>query len=384
MNYNRPNRSDNTITVMVMCFVVSVVFSFLWLYCFQGDVMYVAQHVLSSGKTQYSNLWGAVVTVLTLWLLQCGVYALTGLRQRAHALTWFPSMLALAVLTSVNADIDQRFTFGPWWWLAPLLLILWGWSVVVTRSLQAYGALSGRGMFSRSVWTNMLALVAMICMVAVSANTNAVFHYRTHAEVAMLRGDYGEALRAGARSLETDSSLMMIRMYALSRQHQLGERLFAYPVVASSDAMLPTTPSVRLQVYPPDSVYRLLGAIPRHAMQPMDYIDAIIRHGQAKPAAADYLLCGYLLDRRLDDFASAIGRFYVVSDTLPRHYREALVLYTHKRSKPVIVYHDAVLDVDYADYQEQTSRYKLSSERRGKIMERYANSYWYYYDYVGR
>ena len=384
MNYNHPNKSDGTQAVMVMCALVFVVFSFLWLYFFQADIMYVAQHVLSGGKTQYGRTWGAILITLVLWLLQWGVFGLSKLRQRLHALTWFPSMLGLAVLTSVSADIDRHFSFGAWLWLVPLLLLLWGGAVMLARSLQAYGALPNVSFFSRPMWSNLLLMALMICGVAVCGNTNAVFHYRAHAEVALLQGDDEEALRVGQESLETDSCLMMVRMYALSRQGVMGERLFEYALVPTSDAMLPTTPAVRLQVYPADSLFRHLGAIPRRPMRPMEYLQALIRNGQAKPAAADYLLCGYLLDRNLDEFASNIGQYYTINDSLPRHYREALVLYTHQRSHPVLVYHDAVLDEDYADFQELEETYATTSERKGKMMESYANSYWYYYGYVGR
>lgn len=223
----------------------------------------------------------------------------------------------------------------------------------------------------------------MMFFVAITANTNAANHYRTHAEMALKEQDFDEALRVGNQSLENDSSLMMLRMYALSRKGLLADRLFYYPLIPSAKAMLPTEGSVQLLIYPNDSLYRYLGAIPRRQMPPMDYLTALIRHRQAKPAAIDYLLCGYLIEKDLDAFASHIGQFYTVNDSLPRHYREALVLYTHSRSNPVIIYHDPVLDEDYADLQKLEEQYPLPSERKGQVMEHYANSYWYYYEYVG-
>ena len=118
------------------------------------------------------------------------------------------------------------------------------------------------------------------------------------------------------------------------------------------------------------------------AMQPMEYLETIIRNGQAKPAAADYLLCGYLIDKDLDGFVKALTKFYTVDESLPRHYREALVLYTHRRSKPVLVYHDSVLDVDYNDLQQMEASCATETERKGKVLENYANSYWYYFEYA--
>ena len=376
------SRNESTMTVRVMCALVFVVFCFLWLYFFQADVLYITQHALSGGQTRYGRLWGAVIITLLLFLVQIGVYKLTRLDKNVHALTWFPSMLLLTVLTSANQDIDVHFTFGPWLWLFPLLLAGWGACVwMLNRKDDLYERPVPSGLFSRRMWINQLTMALMICGVGFGSNTNAVFHFRTHAEVALLYGDDAEALRVGGRSLETDGHLMMVRMYALSRQGLLGERLFAYPLVPSSDMMLPTTSATRFMIYPSDSLYRHVGAIPRREMRPMDYLQTIIRHGQAKPAAVDYLLCGYLIDRDLDSFAREIGRYYTVNDSLPRHYREALVLYTHQRNHPVLVYHDPVLDVDYKDLRKLEAEYPLPDERKGRVMEQYADSYWCYYSY---
>lgn len=384
MNYNRPVKNDSTMVLFTVCAVVFVAFSFLWLYFFQADLLSVSQHLLSGGKTHYNRTVGAVIITGVLWLLQIGVYSLTRLRKYSHALTYFPSLLLLAIMTSVGQDIDRHFSFGPWYWLLPLLMVLWGVGIWFARSVQPYETSASSGLFSRPVWVNMLMMALMMFGVAIAGNTNAVFHYRTHVETALMEHNYDEALRVGQKSLETDESLMMVRMYALSRKGQLGERLFSYPVVNTSDAMLPTNNDARLLKYPVDSIYRYLGAIPRRPMRPMDYLAAIIRSGQAKPAAVDYLLCGYLIDKNLDQFAGEIGRYYKVNDSLPRHYREALVLYTHQRSNPVLVYHDAVLDVDYEDYKQLEAAYEPLNERKGKMLERYSNSYWYYYFYVER
>ena len=362
--------------------VVFLCFSFLWLYCLQADMLTVAQHVLSGGHTNYHPLLGSVLITVVLLLLQQGVNAILKLR-KAQALTYFPSLLLLAILTSVGQNIDRHFTFGAWWWVTPLLVLVWIGAVWVARQLEPYRRYPVReGLFSPSVWKNLLLMSVMMMCVAAASNTNAVFHYRLHAEKALTDGDYDEAVKVGNRSLETDSCLTMVRMYALSRQGQLGERLFSYPVVMSSDAMLPTGGSVRLLLYPTDSLYRHLGARPRRPMKAMEYLNAILRSGQAKSAAADYLLCGYLIDKNLDGFAREITRFYKVNDSLPRHYREALVLYTHQRSNPVLVYHDAVLDVDYRDLQQLEATCREASERKGRVLESYADSYWYYYFYV--
>jgi len=383
MNYNHSAKNRSTVTINVTCALVLGIFSFCWLYFFQADVLAVAQHVLSEGVTNYSRTTGAVLITLALQLLQVAVYYLTRLRRRFHALTYFPSMLLLAVISSPGPDISNHFTFGHWYWLVPLLLLIWGAVVWVARALQPYEAKDDTGLFSRCSWINMLVCCFMISGVALAANTNAIYHFRAHAETALTEGDFDEVLRVGNESHETDSSLMMLRMYALSKQGSLGDRLFEYPVVNSSDAILPTAAAgVRLLRYSADSLYKHLGAKPGRPMKPMEYLKAILRSGQAKSEAADYLLCGFLIDKNLDAFVHTVGKFYTVNDSLPKHYREALVLYTHLRSQPFLVYHDPILDVDYSDYQKLKVQYPAPNERKGRIMESYAGSYWYFYDFV--
>ena len=381
MNYNRQVKNDSTTPVRVACAIVFIVFAFLWLYCFQTDLLAFTQHVYSHGQTHYRPLIGTLIIILTLSLLQWGVYRLLPLCMRTHALTYFPSMLLLALLTSAGPDAGGGFALLTWLYIL-LALALWLAVAIAALRLQDIESRTPSGLFSRRMLVNMFLMAAMMLGVAAVANTNAVFHYGLHAEKALINGNDEKALRVGQRSLETDAHLTMVRIYALSRHGLLGERLFEYPLVPSSEAMLPTDSATAMLMYPTDSLYRHLGAKPRGKMKVMDYLRAILRSGQATAAARDYLLCGYLIDKDLDAFAREIGRYYKVDTNLPLYYRQALVLYNHRRSNPVVEYHDAVLDADYADMQQQEAAYKEPSERKGKMMENYANSYWYYYDYV--
>ena len=104
-----------------MCAIVFLTFSFVWLYCFQADVLAAAQHVLSKGLTSYKPLVGALLITLVLQVLQLIVYALTRLRKRSHALTYLPSMLALAMITNINSIsiIRMEMPMESWrFWLA--------------------------------------------------------------------------------------------------------------------------------------------------------------------------------------------------------------------------------------------------------------------------
>lgn len=361
--------------VKIMCAAVFVAFSFLWLYFFQADILTVTQHVLSHGQTTYNRTMGTLLITAILLSVYGITNRLMNLPLAVHALSLFPSMLLLGVISSAN--VADKFEH---WWLGIPLVVLWlgvSWVCKKVHNLRASTTRVGR--FPRYIWVNMLLIILMLCGVIFASNTNAVHHFRARAEIALLNGHWDEALTTGHESLETDSCLMTIRMYALSRTEQLGEKLFQYPLIPSSDAMLPTRGERRLLVYPMDSLYRYLGAIPHSSVRPMDYLRKIVNRYHGYTPAVDYLLCGYLLDRDLDRFAVTVARFYALDEHLPRHYREALVLYKHLRSHPVINYQDAVLDVDYDDFHAIQESATDKNDLLNKLQDDYSNSYWYYY-----
>lgn len=382
---NQPVKDGSHIIVKVMCAVIFVLFSALWLYYFQADLMAVTQHVLSKGQTVYHRAVGTVIITLALLLLQVVVLRVIKLYRSNHALTYFPSMLLLAILTSGFPEKGSAMSISYWYWLAPLLLALWGAVVWIICSIRPYLLKTALGFYARVFWINTLEMALMIVGVNLTANTNAVYHYRAHMETCLMKQQFDEALTTGRRSLETDASLTMLRAYALSRKGELGERLFEYPVAGSGADLVPLSGCrSRWLIYPSDSLYRHLGAIPRPGMDTPAYLSALERGGQAKKAVGDYVLCGMLIDRNLDDFACTIGKYYDVADSLslPRHYREALTLYVHQRSNPVVVYHHPVTEEDYRDLQELEAQYTNPTERKVRVMEKYQGSYWYYFEYV--
>ena len=381
MNFNHPNRGGSTIVARAMCAIVFLAFSLLWLYFFQADVLSVAQHVLSGGKTHYSRFLGALLITGALWVLQIAVSLFVKLKNRFHALTYMPSMLCLAIIGDISSDIDRQGYTGGWWWMAIVVILIWLVLVILARFLQTIDNDTKGHLFSRRVWVNMLIMAMMMVFVVSVSNTNAVFHFRAHAETALLQGDNCEALSVGHESLETDESLMMLRAFALSRQGSLGERLFQYPIAGTSADLLPLGGNARSVVYPADSIYRHLGAIPKGKLTTAEYLQLLETTGKATPAVADYRLCSWLIDRDLDAFVLNLPRYYTVNDSLPRHYREALVLYKHLRSSPLLAYHDAVMDVDYDDLQKLEAEYPDATERKVRVEERYNGSYWYYYNY---
>jgi hypothetical protein len=381
MNFNNTNHNNSTVTVRVICAIVFSVFTFLYLYFYQANVLAATQHVLSNGVTHYSRFVGAVLITFFLQLLQIGVNSIARLSHRTHSLTYFPSCLLLAFITDARTNITEPFSIGAWVWVIPLLLIAFSVAVFFARAFQPYEPeMLNSGLLSRCSWINLLVLAFMFLFVGLVSNGNEIFHYRMNMEVCLNDGDYAKALTIGDKSDALDASLTMLRVYALSREGQLGERLFSYPVYPSSEALLPSFIS-ECVMYPTDSIYRYLGAVPKQKLKPMQFLTALCKYHKLKSTAHDYILCGYLLDKNIDAFVRELPKFYKIDEHLPKHYQEALTLYTHLRTSPIIIFHSSVMDTDFQDFTDLQNQYSDKTIRKNYVHDAYGNTYWFFYFY---
>lgn len=375
-------RLNDTLLIRMVCSILFCCFTFVYLYVYQADVLAVTQHVLSGGRTSYHAGVGAVLITLTLYLVHLGVSYVCHPSGIGHSLTFFPSLLLLTILTDVSNDIDRNFSLGWWWIAAPLLLLASGglmWFLKRNRHEVEEGK-AHEGLVYL-LWQNIMALGVMFVLVGLFSNHDVVFHERAKIEQAIVNEEYKDALEVGKNNLKTDSNLVMLRAYCLSKTHKMGESLFEYPLIGESLSLLPNGSSVRMLMTPDKDVYRYIGVVPKQQMPVMRYLELITASRKAKNPAKDYLLCGYLLDKNLDKFVAHLPLYYHVDSLLPKHYREALVLYTHSRSNPKLVYHDAVADADYKDYQDLEKKYPEKMVRETKIRDIYGKTYWYYFHY---
>lgn len=384
MNYFNHRKTEGSANVIkALCAVLFCGFTFVYLYFYQADMLAVAQHILSGGVTTYNRLIGAIIITVVLMLVQVGVSSAVRLGPKSYALTYFPSALALALLASMAPDDSGAIALGLPWWLAVLLLAVWGGLCFMLRNVAAGNQKSETGFLLQAdtLWKNVMLLSAIFLFVGFAGNNDSVMHYRMKVEGLLLRNDFAGAAAVGQNSHETDAGLTQLRVYALSRQGVLPDVLFKYAIEGSSSDIVPMANSTRCLLYPNDSIYRYLGARPARPMSTWAYLYALRRAGYDSVAVRDYVLCGYLIDRNLDGFTKELPKYYDINDSLPLHYREALTLYTHLRAKPVIVYHNDVMDTDYEDLQELEKKFATREERKNAVRPQYSGTYWWYYEY---
>ena len=116
----------------------------------------------------------------------------------------------------------------------------------------------------RRLWQYTLAVAMLMFVIGIAIDAKDVTTYTRRVRHYMDEGNYEKALQVGDRSDKTNRQLMLLRMEALNHEHQMGERLFTYPVVGRGDQLV--------------------------------------------SKGGDYELCAYLIDKKLDHFVAALPK----------------------------------------------------------------------------
>ena len=362
-NNNRYSRRQYWF-IHTLCGIVFCMFTFIYLYFYQGDVLAMAQHVLSGGATSYDRLIGASVITVVLLLVHVFVYSIVSLDKWLYSLTYVPSFLFLAIITDVSPDAVNGVYEKYWLWVAPIVLVLYA---LLVRSLAELDSLSKEtntgSIFSKSSWINMLCMTVMMLIVVSVSNTDITLHHRIKMENKILAGDFDGALEVGKGYPNTDASLTMLRAYALSNKGELAERLFEFPYMGGSKALYPDGNKVKsLMIYNGDIV---------------KYIHS--RRIGRNNVAADYKLCGQLADCHLRQFAHDIRDYYAVSSELPKHYKEALIMYSDVWTNDTCSIADDSLKAEYKRFCDIRNNCKDRTEIRTALKNKFSKTYWYYY-----
>ena len=373
---NRTTAWASAVSAVVFC-----TFSFVYLFYYQDDLLTMEQHVLSKGLTHYNRFLGATIITAVLHLAHVGIDTATRKCSKHPALTYFIPTMALAVMTDINPDVDKEFSFGKWIWLVPMLTAVYAAVTFVSAQLLANNDGPNHKSGARILWENMLIMASFFLFICGTTNTDRIFHQRMRIERLIDEGKFKEALCVGKGIYApTDSSTTMLRIYALSKTKSLGETLFEYRIKGGSKSLLPTGTSVKTMLYSDKLIFHHVAEISKQTMPPMVYLKWMKAHGWAKAPLEDYLLAGYLLDKDIDSFAREFKNSqYAGKNVLPKHFKEALVLYCHLRSNPVVKIHDEVMEADYQDFMNIIKNTPNKRQSKFCIQTNYANTYWFYY-----
>lgn len=375
-----------------------MVFSFCYLFFLQGEILAEAQFVYSKGVTSYNILNGAIICTVVFQIIQWVVALLSRVPSRCHALSYLPSMLMLAILTDVNREAIAHFSFGAWVWVAPCILAVYVFVVYLLRKMSDDSNVSTQSIKSQ-VYPNFIILfVLMLCVGAIPQSSD-IYHYELKAERLIMEKDYEGAAKVGEKSLRTSARLTQLRMFALSKQGLLAERLFDYPQHDGSRGLLDIADTSSLERFTSRDICAHLGAYcGKNIYTAERYYQRVLSDSIWNQHTVDYYLCSLLLDKNLKEFQRQLPRYYNLSDSivgaydsLPRAYREAMLQIgkrTYALQGKIVVDADTLAEfTDYEmiarfrEYNEFKATYADETERINRTHREFGNTYWWYYDF---
>lgn len=379
MRYSHPHIQQTATQIPILCGLLFASFALLWLLLFQDCLLAFTRSMLSSDIVPWHPVFVAIFT--TSLLLLPGVLLhvlLPKLPLRAKAMVWFPSCFLLGLLCRHSFPVfGDHFTGG---WTVPIVLVT-GYLVTLFLATLFRDSTGEKDTAASYIWPNFALLILfMFCTIWVSNNDRSL-HHTLRANYCLLQGDSERVLKVAKSEAQPSRSLSATTAYVLAQRGELGDRLFTFPQCYGSDGLMPQMADTALFFNTPLYVGSMLGYCKGDSISTMRYLRLIQPLvAETHPMVTDYLLCAYLLERRLDDFARLlVSTADSISTELPLHYREALILYQRKRMQPITNLHDDLVGANFVDFLHLRSTISDPRERRMRSRDMYGNTYWCYY-----
>jgi hypothetical protein len=368
--------------VAYFCATLFSLFSFVFIACYQAPLLEMLYNHVATGKLEFNAMIVAAILTSVLTLLAVWLNRFARFQREWTAMAYLPSSLILAFIT----DIDRSVYIGGWH--------LGGWITIFTIGLLVYLFLSfvlHRMLFekikdlamstNRMLWRNLILLVLLFITVGTLSNGDGNIKREALAASLCNKGEYARALEVGIVSSDASRQLTALRAYAMTKDGSLGERLFSYPQYYGANGLLPA----RQQDSPlvPDSVYAMLGGTPGEEESVVSFLERISSTDSATNAAKDYYLSALLLDKRLQDFKETLYRMYEHADIagLPRHYREALLLYSTIEPEYKNDFSSDSLYQAFDSLENIESRHDDIIIRGNCVRKDFGHTYWWYFLY---
>ncbi len=370
--------------VALFCATLFALFSFLFVAVYQSPLLEVLYDYVATGKLDYNGYLVAAVispllTLLALWLNRIAKF-----QREWTAMAYLPSVLLLAFIT----DIDRSLYVGG--------RSSTSWIVIFSVAMFVYVALAfvlQRVLFekiknlamstNRMIWRNLILFVIMFCLAGTLSNGEENFKREALVASRYKGGDAEGALAVGYKSLDASRELTAMRAYILAKENSLGERLFEYPQLYGAEGLLPF--AQQTSPLSPDTVATLLGDTIKENENTLGYLRRLAYADTLALAARDYYLSALLLEKEVIEFEAELTRMCgsYRADSLPKHYREALLLLKEFSSEYQLNLEDSVLNSKFRSLREVESKYDDALMRNNYVRKAFGRTYWWYFLYGG-
>lgn len=321
------------------------IFSFTYLAFNQAGMMRVATEQFISPNIHYNQWIGAVVITAVLWLLGYLGHYLYHFSGKFVALAYLPSYLLLGALTSFNAEIFAGvLPVNTFLWVGGVVMLfyLMGW---IKRKLCF---IDTKQPFVTGFVSNLIITILLGIATVSIGNTNEDLYHEINILCALKDGDNERALLLGKKSVEAGKEVTALRAVALHRIGKMGENLFEYP-----------------------QIYGVEG----------------LKSSFFHETGSDYELAALLLNKDLKGFYSRLS-ILPQTDSLPKHYVEAMILYKHLHPEFSFSVNNDELNKKFRDYLAYQKELRQSDEvkkypmaEKNRMRREYRDTYWYYYMY---
>lgn len=381
-NANHPSNYKRTARILTgACGLLFFIFSFVYLYVFQCDVLQALHYTLSDGKTLFKPFWCAFILSVALLLLRWAVNALLGLKGAIRALSYFPSFLLLGVMTDVDYSVYQEGIADSWSWKFPLFIALFLLVVFALRRMFRWW-LDIEIDSGFMVFSNLAIFLAFTFMTVGIGNTNIHFHHLLAVETALRQNQWDEVRKIGAKVVDPDRPLTALRHYALSKEGKLGEYLFQHPQRYGADGLLLPSSDEHTLRFTADSLYTYLGDTPRKGEKALPFFHRLCHEETGNHTTLEYYLSALLLEKQLTTFVDAWHTLYEASeDSLPRYYKEALFLYQQMHPSVAPIVTDEALLQQWEAYKARQQELRGKVEETNFMRRDFGDTYWWYFGY---
>ncbi len=357
-------KNQTAYSVRIVCGLLFILFCAIFLYL-KNSQLEALQHLLSEGKTSYSPIWGTAIITLILCILQVIVSYLTRFVDYVHALSYFPSILILAFITDKDRNMYQSEHMENWGWIFLGSIFIYAILIWINRKwLPHFINKANFPNLASRLWPNILIFILLSVTTLCLSPINIPFLCETKMESLIRQGHYSEASKIGKKNFITSRELTALRAYTLSRTDTLGSCLFEYLQPYGSDGLL-LNPKTQTTSMKAEELYSYLGTSPQTGETNLHYFSRICHTETGNHPALDYYLCALLLEKKLNSFAKELHNFYEINELLPKHYKEALILYRHRHGEYEMPFDATKMEQEYQQFLTNRNDYR--------------NTYWWYY-----
>lgn len=381
------NKEEKRLQRVVACFCATLftLLSFCFIAFYQSPLLEALYDHVATGKLNYNGYLVAAIIAPLLTMLAVWLNRLAKFKREWTAMAYLPSALLLAFFT----DIDRTLYVGGWSSTKWIVIFSVGLFVYVVMAFILQRVLFEKikdltMSTNRTIWRNLVLFVILFLVVGTLSNGEENFKRETLVAARHKDGDVKGALGVGYKSLDASRELTALRAYIMAKENLLGERAFEYPQFYGAEGLLPfaeqTSPLL------PDTVFSMLGGTPGDKEEVLAYLRRLAYADTLGTASRDYYLTALLLEKQVIEFEAELKKMCgtYAPDSLPKHYREALLLLSEFSDGYSLELENDTLFEQFNELRRIESEYDDALMRNNYVRRKFGRTYWWYFLYGGR